>query len=165
MGGGDGAADGSQDAAQPAEEARLERQLTLLIRRAFRSLWTQSYGPEGDLDQHNFPLLLVLAEEGPMRVSEMARYFRLDKSTVSRHLSRLESAGLVETRPDPTDGRAGLLHATRRGSARVRKIRAARREPVKRVLSAWSAEDRAHLATLLERLNTDLDEVVAQALR
>ncbi len=140
---------------------QLDRQLTLLIRRAFRSLWTESYGAEGDLDQHTFPFLLVLAEEGPMRVSELARYFRLDKSTVSRHLSRLEGAGLVETRPDPSDGRATLLRVTRKGRARVHRVRDARKAPVRRVLGAWSAEDRARLAALLERLNADLEEELA----
>ena len=141
-----------------ADEEQVDRQFTLLIRRVFRSLWTGTYGPEDELDQHTFPFLLVLVEEGPMRVSELARYFRLDKSTVSRHLSRLEGAGLVETRPDPSDGRAGLLRVTRRGRARVQSIRDTRKAPVRRVLASWSAEDRAGLGALLERLNTDLEE-------
>jgi DNA-binding MarR family transcriptional regulator len=147
---------------EDAAESSLERELTLLIRRALRRVWLESYGPEGDLDHATFPLLLVLSEEGPMRVSEMARTFRLDKSTVSRHLSRLESAGLVETRPDPTDRRCTLLHVTRRGGARVRRIRTARKAPLRRVLAGWRPEERAGLASMLERLNRDIEEELAR---
>jgi DNA-binding MarR family transcriptional regulator len=150
------------DEEEDAAESTLERELTLLVRRALRRVWLGSYGAEGDLDHTTFPLLAVLYEEGPMRVSEMARTFRLDKSTVSRHLSRLESAGLVETRPDPTDRRCTLLHVTRRGSARVRRIRNARKAPLRRVLAGWSPEERAGLAGMLARLNADIEEELAR---
>lgn len=134
----------------------LERELTLLVRRVLRGLWTADHGP--DIDHTVFPLLVALRDEGPMRTGELARYFRLDKSTVSRHIARLEAAGLVETRPDPTDRRCAQLHTTAFGSRRVDEIRAGRRAPLRQVLDGWSDAERDQLADLLHRLNTAMSD-------
>ncbi|TMC99904.1 MAG: MarR family transcriptional regulator [Chloroflexi bacterium] len=113
----------------------LERELTLMVRRVLRGLWTADHGPDID-----------------------ARYFRLDKSTVSRHIARLEAAGLVETRPDPNDRRCAQLHTTPLGDRRVDEIRAARRAPLRQVLDGWTEGDRDQLAKLLRRLNAAMSE-------
>jgi DNA-binding MarR family transcriptional regulator len=134
----------------------LERELTLMVRRVLRGLWTADHGP--DIDHTVFPLLVALRDEGPMRTGELARYFHLDKSTVSRHIARLEAAGLVETRPDPNDRRCAQLHTTPLGVTRVDEIRAARRAPLRQVLDGWSEADRDQLAQLLRRLNTAMSE-------
>jgi DNA-binding MarR family transcriptional regulator len=134
----------------------LERELTLLVRRVLRGLWTADHGP--DIDHTVFPLMMALRDEGPMRTGELARYFRLDKSTVSRHIARLEAAGLVETRPDPNDRRCAQLHTTPLGTRRIDEIRAARRAPLRQVLDGWSEAERDQLAALLRRLNTAMSE-------
>jgi len=134
----------------------LERELTLMVRRVLRGLWTADHGP--DIDHTVFPLLVALRDEGPMRTGELARYFRLDKSTVSRHIARLEASGLVETRPDPNDRRCAQLHTTPLGDRRVDEIRAARRAPLRQVLDGWTEGDRDQLAKLLRRLNAAMSE-------
>jgi DNA-binding MarR family transcriptional regulator len=134
----------------------LERELTLLVRRVLRGLWTADHGP--DIDHTVFPLMVALRDEGPMRTGELARHFHLDKSTVSRHIARLEAAGLVDTRSDPHDRRCAQLHTTPRGSERVDEIRAARRAPLRQVLSGWSDADRDQLTHLLGRLNLAMNE-------
>jgi DNA-binding MarR family transcriptional regulator len=139
--------------------AGLEREITKLVRRALRNLWTGDYGPEGDLDATTYPLLSVLSDDGPMRVGELARHFRLDKSTVSRHVARLEGAGVVETRPDPRDGRCALLHVTPRGEQRVQEIRAARKAPLRQVFASFEHTERAELARLLARVNDALEKL------
>ena len=134
----------------------LERELTLVVRRVLRGLWTADHG--ADIDHTVLPLLIALRDEGPMRTGELARYFHLDKSTVSRHIARLEAAGLVETRPDPHDRRCAQLHVTDHGAARVDEIRAARRAPLRQVLAGWSDADRDELTKLLRRLNLAMSE-------
>jgi DNA-binding MarR family transcriptional regulator len=121
-----------------------------------RGLWTADHGP--DIDHTVFPLLVALRDEGPMRTGELARYFHLDKSTVSRHIARLEAAGLVETRPDANDRRCAQLHTTDLGNRRVDEIRAARRAPLRQVLDGWTEGDRDQLAQLLRRLNAAMSE-------
>jgi DNA-binding MarR family transcriptional regulator len=143
---------------ESAEIAALGREVTILVRRALRNLWSADYGPESDLDHTTYPLLSVLADDGPMRVGELARQFRLDKSTVSRHATRLEGFGVIETRPDPRDGRCALLHVTPSGRRRVEEIRAARRAPLREVFATWEHQERADFARLLARMNRTLEQ-------
>ncbi|HZC26636.1 MAG TPA: MarR family winged helix-turn-helix transcriptional regulator [Actinopolymorphaceae bacterium] len=134
----------------------LEREVTVLVRRALRGLWDHGYGPNRVVDRHTYPLLVLLAEEGPLRVGEVARWFRLDKSTVSRHLARLAAAHLIESVADPSDARSALLRVTDAGTAQLADIRRARRERMRAAVADWPEDDIEGLARLLARLNGDL---------
>ena len=59
-------------------------------------------------------VLLPLYEEDGLRISELARRARLSKQTLTTLIRRLERAGLVERRDDPSDGRAALIFLTER---------------------------------------------------
>jgi len=59
-------------------------------------------------------VLLPLYEEDGLRISELARRGRLSKQTLTTLIRRLERAGLVERRDDPSDGRAALIFLTQR---------------------------------------------------
>ncbi|MGW5366058.1 MarR family winged helix-turn-helix transcriptional regulator [Actinopolymorpha pittospori] len=136
----------------------LEREVTLLVRGALRGLWDEGFGPAPGVDRHSYPMLVLLAEEGPMRVGEVARWFRLDKSTVSRHLARLATAELIE----PVDERAGVrspLRVSAAGRARLAEISRARQEWMGEAVDGWSPDDMAALADLMSRLNEDLRAV------
>ena len=58
------------------------------------------------IDPGSLWLLRTVAGDGPVRVTELAAATGLDASTVSRHLTALHRAGLVERVPDPEDRRA-----------------------------------------------------------
>lgn len=62
-----------------------------------------------------FVLLLLVADEGGLRPSDIASDLRLDGSSLSGHLDRLESAGLAERRGDAQDRRVIRVHATEAG--------------------------------------------------
>jgi DNA-binding MarR family transcriptional regulator len=53
-------------------------------------------------------VLVFLARSGPpgLRLSELADRLAINRSTTSESVSALERKGLVERRPDPSDGRA-----------------------------------------------------------
>jgi DNA-binding MarR family transcriptional regulator len=133
----------------------LEREMSVLVRRAFRRLWSEE-ADEGALDRWTYAFLVRL-EGGPMRVGEVARSFGVDKSTASRHLKRIVEGGLAEASVDAGDARSSLLRLTPLGERRLAEARAARMEPMRRVFAAWSEEDRRTLALLLARLNAELD--------
>ena len=59
-------------------------------------------------------ILLPLFEEDGLRMGELARRARLSKQTMTTMVRLLERDGLVTRRPDPDDGRASLVHLTRR---------------------------------------------------
>jgi MarR family transcriptional regulator for hemolysin len=53
------------------------------------------------------------ARAGAVRQNVLAERMGLEAMTLSAYLDRLEAAGLVERRPDPTDRRAKIVHLTR----------------------------------------------------
>jgi DNA-binding MarR family transcriptional regulator len=77
----------------------------------------------------------------------------LDKSTVSRQVANLVDLGLVDRAADPVDGRAQVLTPSAEGSARLARIREARRARWEADLNDWPAADVAALGELLGRLN------------
>lgn len=61
--------------------------------------------------------LVPLFEEDGLRMGELARRARLSKQALTELVRRLERDGLVERRPDPTDGRASVVFLTERSRA------------------------------------------------
>ena len=135
----------------------LEREMSVFVRRAVRSIWNEKQDEEGALDRWTYALLVRLSDEGPLRVGEVARRFGIDKSTASRHLGRLEQEGLVESLADERDARSALLRVTPQGEVRLTEAREARMKPLRRVFATWPEQDQVELTRLLARLNADLD--------
>lgn len=132
---------------------RLEREIGLLLRRARAMSARLASALHPDLDGAAYGLLALLEDAGPLRASDLVARLGLDKSTVSRQVSQLADLGLVDRAPDPVDGRAQVLTPSAEGSARLARIRAARRARWEADLGDWPAEDVARLGELLGRLN------------
>lgn len=121
---------------------------------------------EGDqLEPGTFWLLKSLAADGPMRVTELAGCSNLDTSTVSRHVTQLDRAGLVERTPDPGDGRAHRIGLTPAGRQILQDAFHRRRTLLSRGIGTWDTADVAQLDHLLgrfvndvENLNSDLEQ-------
>ncbi|WP_418276098.1 MarR family winged helix-turn-helix transcriptional regulator [Isoptericola jiangsuensis] len=138
--------------------ARLELELAQLLRRAERSgAAARRRSGLHDLDRSGYLLLHTLHDDGPQHVRTLADRLGLDGSTVTRQVAALERAGHVERARDPHDGRAVVVTPTPDGRRALAARRADRRELYARVLDGWSDRDRERLATLLARLNDDLD--------
>lgn len=94
-------------------------------------------------------VLDTLAVSGPKRLTELVKTEQISQPGLTQLVTRLERDGLVERRPDPTDGRAVLVHITDRG----RKIGQAR------------LEDRGrHLRPLIAQLTPAERQAIAAAL-
>lgn len=139
---------------------RIEGALTLLVRRAQKVHLDGRGGPE-PLERAAYAILGMLNDEGPMRAAELAGRFHLDASTVSRQIATLVDRGLVVREPDAEDRRAFWLLGTPGGREALEATRAARRRIVRDVLEAWSLQDRAAFASLLEQFNAGLDSQAA----
>ncbi|WP_346620417.1 MarR family transcriptional regulator [Blastococcus montanus] len=131
----------------------LEREIGLLLRRsrAISARLARELHP--DLDGAAYGLLALLEDAGPLRASDLVARLGLDKSTVSRQVASLVDLGLVDRAADPEDGRAQVLSPSAEGSARLSRIRSARRARWESDLAGWPADDVATLAALLGRLN------------
>lgn len=135
-----------------ADEAALEtihHELTSFARRARASAGRMH--PE--LSLVSYTLLGHLEESGGRRATDLAVHYALDKSTVSRQVTALERAGLVERRADPDDNRGQLLHLTPAGTAALARVTERRREAFRARLADWSADDLARFAEYLVRYN------------
>src|SRR5215207_7616483 len=93
------------------------------------------------LSQPAVTILAVLRTAGAVRLSELARLTGLDAPLVSREVGELGESGHVRRKPDPTDGRAGIVALTPKGRRASESYRAAADEIMAEVLSSWSAVD------------------------
>lgn len=131
----------------------LERELTVLLRRARASQGEMAREVHPDLESSAYGLLIRLEECGSQRATELAAYIGVGKATMSRQLRALEELGLVAREPDPADGRAWLVALTQEGRRRVGRVREARRARYGRRLAHWDRSEVAELARLLHELN------------
>ncbi len=94
--------------------------------------------------------LIALLEHGPLSASGLSAHLDIDRTNVSRLLSRLEAEGLVTRGPDPDDGRARLSALTARGQA---------------VATAADRASRAHFTRIIEALGDTTAGVAIDALK
>ncbi|NDZ88376.1 MarR family transcriptional regulator, partial [Streptomyces sp. SID10115] len=106
----EGVTPGAQDDdGQGAQEARgedreflsLERELSLLLRRARASSGEMARQVHPDLEPAAYGLLVCLDDSGPQRATDLAAFIGVGKATMSRQLRALEELGLVAREPDP----------------------------------------------------------------
>ncbi|MER6632430.1 MarR family transcriptional regulator [Streptomyces sp. NPDC000987] len=134
--------------AQQAVET-IQREMTVFARRARAS--AGRLHPE--LSLVSYTLLGHLEESGGCRTTDLAAHYALDKSTVSRQVTALERAGLVERRLDPEDHRVQVLHLTDAGRRILDRVTRSRRTALRERLADWSEEDLERFARYLTRYN------------
>src|SRR5690349_17583506 len=103
--------------------------------------------------------LLVMRPE--WRMSALAEALRVDPSTATRAVQRLERVGLAERHPSTADRRVVMVSPTALGIRRHAAIEARRRETLATMLGAFSLDERRLLAELLDRFVESLDEFTA----
>ncbi|MFE5755079.1 MarR family winged helix-turn-helix transcriptional regulator [Streptomyces massasporeus] len=106
-----------------------------------------------ELSLVSYTLLGHLEEVGGCRATDLAAHYALDKSTVSRQVTALERAGLIERRPDAADQRVQVLHLTRAGRHILAQVTENRRAAFRERLTGWPAEDLSRFAEYLVRYN------------
>jgi DNA-binding MarR family transcriptional regulator len=85
----------------------------------------------------------------PMSMRELADALGIDPPNATVVVAGLESEGLVRRRPHPTDGRAKLVEATRKGKELARRADAILATPPP-ALGALDADDLQTLRRILE---------------
>jgi DNA-binding MarR family transcriptional regulator len=108
--------------------------------------------------------LELLAQQPSWRMSELADALRVDPSTATRAVQRLERVGLAVRRPSPEDGRVVFVSATSLGLRRHDAIADRRRESLGILLAVFTREEREGLADLMSRLVESLDALAEHLL-
>jgi DNA-binding MarR family transcriptional regulator len=140
--------------------AAIEQELSTLFRRSRSASLRLARRVHPDMDAAGYTLIsqIGLGADAGVRASEVAQALGLDKSTVSRGITQLESLGLIQRVGDPDDGRARLLRLTAVGADRYEAMRAQRQTEFHAILDRWNPTELSDLARLLARLNTDLGQ-------
>jgi DNA-binding MarR family transcriptional regulator len=86
-------------------------------------------------------ILARLQDNGPTRISDLAAKERCSQPTITNHVKRLESVGLVERATDPGDLRAWMIDLTPAGHQRLDDLRTTIGHNVEPYLTTLSRRD------------------------
>jgi DNA-binding MarR family transcriptional regulator len=98
-------------------------------------------------------VLHSLSRGGPMRLTDLLATEQIKQPALTSLVSKLEGAGWVSRRPDPSDGRAALLSLTSAGEMVVQSRHADRVAKLARLTDRLDDHDRAVLADAQEVLS------------
>lgn len=94
----------------------------------------------------------TLSRRGPMRLTALTATEQLTQPAITSLVQRLEEDGLVERRPDPTDGRAVLVSLTAAGADVVRSRHANRVDRLAALIAGLDADEQATVAAAMPAL-------------
>ncbi|MEV4263639.1 MarR family transcriptional regulator [Kribbella sp. NPDC049584] len=104
----------------------------------------------------NFSTLSVLHtldRNGPLRLTELLPTEQLKQPALTSLVAKLEQDGLLERRPDPSDGRASLISLTSAGQEIVHSRHAHRVAKLTALVDQLTPEERAVLAGSVDVLH------------
>lgn len=123
------------------------------------SLIAKAYQARFGLTIWEWRVIAVLGEGAPMTAQAVCEATAMDKVSVSRAIRALDERGLVTRIRNRQDRRASDVSLTRDGQAIYAEIAPLALDYERKLLAAFSAEERDQLMTLLDRLEARLDEV------
>jgi DNA-binding MarR family transcriptional regulator len=123
-----------------------------LVRNAFQVMGVLTrIGAEHDLSLTQLRVLGILRDRQP-RMSDLAAFLGLDKSTMSGLIARAERRGLLTRGASPEDKRAVVVLITDAGRDLTQRLDDAIREALAPATGRLGAEQREQLVKLLEPL-------------
>jgi DNA-binding MarR family transcriptional regulator len=110
-------------------------------------------------------LLMALQCRGSCKMSEIGAQLEVTPRSVTKLVDSLESEGLVVREQHPQDRRATLLTLTAAGMLVCKESALANHAAIAKLYEQLSGPDRAHLARILRKLLTSLDDASPAAKR
>ena len=119
--------------------------------------WVRRVTPPAEWSSTALSSLDRLARNGPLRVTDLCAAERISQPGMTGLVTRMETAGLVTRRPDPTDGRATLVFVTDAGLAYLSRLHGARAQAVATRVEQLSPGHRRAIGRALEALQALAD--------
>lgn len=139
------------DSTPPAATMEQDDLVDALIRSAFATMAVLSkVAADNDLSLTQLRVLAILRDRR-LRMTELAGYLGLEKSTMSGLVDRAEKRGLLERGHDSKDGRAVEVFLSADGSQFAERVAAQVTRSLAPLTQALSSTDRGRLSALLER--------------
>jgi len=117
---------------------------------------------EEALEVGQMDTLDLLVQQSLWRMGDLADALRVDPSTATRAVQRLERFGLASRCTSPSDKRVVMVSITGDGIARHSEAARRRQEVIMHMLAVFDLEEFEQLASYLERFVGALDEFVAE---
>lgn len=111
-----------------------------------------AYGVPQHLTGPRMRFLAVVAECGPIRMSDLGTKLGIKARTVTQFVDSLEKAHLLERLPDPTDRRATLVRIPDGARSIIRKAGDAMTQAAEETLAHVTETDRRQLVDILLRV-------------
>lgn len=108
---------------------------------------------EQDLTATQWAVLAKLLERGPCSQNRLGRRTAMDAATIKGVVDRLGKRGLIETRPDPEDGRRLEVALTPAGQVLAERMVPNALRITEETLAPLDEAERATLIALLRRLS------------
>ncbi|TDK26980.1 MarR family transcriptional regulator [Arthrobacter crusticola] len=143
----------STDAAVDSAIVALEQQLSMLWRRARSNSYKVARRVHPEMEPAAYGLLVILQQEGSMRLTDIAASVGVGKPSVSRQIAMLEQLGLVHKEADPLDGRAQAISLTPAGTQQLVNAQTARKQAFHELMADWDVSDLQQLGHLIAQLN------------
>lgn len=100
-------------------------------------------------------VLIILNELGPVTQRQLTKRLGIQPGSASEVLSKLESAGLILRTPSEIDRRTMDISLTQQGKAAAQEAAWLRKKRHDEMFSCLTAEEKAQLFGLLEKINND----------
>ena len=131
-----------------------------MIGRLARRLRPTAAGSAAGLSPTRVAILFAVVRDGPVRIADLARSEGINPTMLSRAISKLVEAELVERTSDEADRRSAWVQAAPAGRRLAERMRRERTDAVKLALADLDPADREELERALPAL-----EAFAERLR
>jgi MarR family transcriptional regulator, transcriptional regulator for hemolysin len=105
------------------------------------------------------PVLIALQNGRANTQRDLARFAKIEQSSMAQMLIRMERDGLIRRTPDAVDGRSSRIALTGVAEMRLPGACAALFEGNREALNGFTDEEAAQLVALLGRLIANLDRI------
>lgn len=128
-----------------------------------RTRWTR-YANEvsQDLSGVSMLVLQIVFRRGPITATGVSHWLDMDKSLVSRHVSKLRDLGLIEANESPEDRRVQLLTVSDHATELLSGVRERWSNAYRERLADWSEAELEALRAGLHRFNASAESLPAE---
>lgn len=111
----------------------------------------------------HLPVLVALQNGQAGSQRDLARFARIEQSSMAQMLARMERDGLIRRMPDPADGRSSKISLTEAARTRMPEACAVLFQGNRDALHGFTDKEAIQLVSLLTRLIANLDRAVNAA--
>jgi len=142
-----------------AMATQMRRAVQIIERWAQRTVHRGTGTPLSPNETH---LLSHLADEPAQRMSALADWQGVDRSTMSLQIRSLVQRGLAQRVPDPSDRRAAMVELSDEGRTALEEYVGRASQILERTVQGWPDEDLARFEQYLSRFAADLTATVEE---